>query len=246
MDESKILQEIIDGINDEYDMIASVSEWIDEDIFKLFDELLSKGINIEEKEKKELLTKLTNLDSTFFNDKFNIIYLKLVNLYNKISQTSGESKELYYIIDRFLPNSKDVASIIEKMQEIIKANGFRSFIEKQFHYDSVLLPYKEARDSVKNDSNSSIDSDALTEAIEVLDSSLSTYGNKEYIVDIIEENRKDDYYDAIGKLGIDTLAAIYCEINGSAFTDEEIRLLAGELPQVQQNTLSYVVNAKKR
>ena len=36
MYENELLQDIINGINDNYDMSGSISQWIDEDIFFFF------------------------------------------------------------------------------------------------------------------------------------------------------------------------------------------------------------------
>lgn len=51
----EILKDVVSGIKEGYDMYSSVSEWIDEEVFELFDELLSKGIDLDLKEKKLLL-----------------------------------------------------------------------------------------------------------------------------------------------------------------------------------------------
>ena len=246
MYENELLQDIINGINDNYDMSGSISQWIDEDIFQFFDELLSNGIKLDESEKRQLLSKLANINPTFFTDKSNIIYLKLVNLYGKISQISGENQELYYITDRFLPNSKNATDIIKQMHDIIREKDFRSFVVKQFNYDSILLPYKNARENAEFALKNTTDDDTLTEAIEALDSSLNTYSNKEYVTDMIVDNRQEDYHDVIEKMGIDSLARIYCEINGGTFTAEEKMILKNELSQEQQDVLYDVASGKKR
>ena len=68
MFENKILRKVVDGINDGYDMFSSVSQWIDEDIFELFDGLLSKGIELSVGEKDMLLIRLISTDSKFLMD----------------------------------------------------------------------------------------------------------------------------------------------------------------------------------
>ena len=146
MFENKILRKVVNGINDGYDMFSSVSQWIDEDIFELFDGLLSKGIELSVGEKDMLLIRLISTDSKFLMD--NIIYLKLLNLYNKVTRTSGENQELYCLVNRVSPNDNDLASVVKHMQDFIKEKDLKSFVEETFNYD-VLLPYKKAREDAK-------------------------------------------------------------------------------------------------
>lgn len=223
----EILKDVVSGIKEGYDMYSSVSEWIDEEVFELFDELLSKGIDLELKEKKLLLNRLLVTDKKFFDDDFNIIYLKLLNRYVRATRTSGENQERYYVVDRFSPSEGDIASVVKHMQYVIKEKEFRSFVDEHFNYDDILLPYKEARDEAKLALKTSTEidaNDALEEALEVLDEILSMY-DKEYIVSMLEDCRQKEYDEAIEKLGIASLARIYCEVNGDNFNSTEKSIL---------------------
>lgn len=225
----EILKDVVSGIKEGYDMYSSVSEWIDEEVFELFDELLSKGIDLDLKEKKLLLNRLLVTDKKFFDDDFNIIYLKLLNRYVRATRTSGENQERYYVVDRFSPSEGDIASVVKHMQYVIKEKEFRSFVDEHFNYDDILLPYKEARDEAKLALKTSTEidaNDALEEALEVLDEILSMY-DKEYIVSMLEDcrQRQKEYDEAIEKLGIASLARIYCEVNGDKFNSTEKSIL---------------------
>ena len=218
MFENKILGKVVNGINDGYDMFSSVSQWIDEDIFELFDGLLSKGIELSVGEKDMLLIRLISTDSKFLMD--NIIYLKLLNLYNKVARTSGENQELYCLVNRVSPNDNDLASVVKHMQDFIKEKD-------TFNYD-VLLPYKKAREDAKLalvTLTETDDEETLKEALEVLDSVLTIYEDREYMVGIIVDNRKEAYCNAIEKFGIDSLAEIFCEVNGGKLTNVEKLIL---------------------
>ena len=225
MFENKILRKVVNGINDGYDMFSSVSQWIDEDIFELFDGLLSKGIELSVGEKDMLLIRLISTDSKFLMD--NIIYLKLLNLYNKVARTSGENQELYCLVNRVSPNDNDLASVVKHMQDFIKEKDLKSFVEETFNYD-VLLPYKKAREDAKLalvTLTETDDEETLKEALKVLDSVLTIYEDREYIVGIIVDNRKEAYCNAIEKFGIDSLAKIFCEVNGGKLTNVEKLIL---------------------
>ena len=214
MRKSELLGEVMEGINEGYDMYSSVLKWLDDEVFELFDGLLSKGIELNLKDKKLLLNKLFVTDQKFFEDDFNIIYLKLLDQYIRSIRTSGENQKRYYVVDRFSPSDGDIASVVKHMQNVIKEKELRSFIEESFNYD-VLLPYKKARDEAKLalETSAEIDSnDTLEEALEVLDEILSIY-DKEYIVSMLEDCRQKEYDEAIEKLGIASLARIYCEVN---------------------------------
>ena len=226
MRKSELLGEVMEGINEGYDMYSSVLKWLDDEVFELFDGLLSKGIELNLNDKKLLLNKLFVTDQKFFEDDFNIIYLKLLDQYIRSIRTSGENQKRYYVVDRFSPSDGDIASVVKHMQNVIKEKELRSFIEESFNYD-VLLPYKKARDEAKLalETSAEIDSnDTLEEALEVLDEILSIY-DKEYIVSMLEDCRKKEYDEAIEKLGIASLARIYCEVNGGDFSNTEKRVL---------------------
>lgn len=226
MRKSELLGEVMEGINEGYDMYSSVLKWLDDEVFELFDGLLSKGIELNLKDKKLLLNKLFVTDQKFFEDDFNIIYLKLLDQYIRSIRTSGENQKRYYVVDRFSPSDGDIASVVKHMQNVIKEKELRSFIEESFNYD-VLLPYKKARDEAKLalETSAEIDSnDTLEEALEVLDEILSIY-DKEYIVSMLEDCRQKEYDEAIEKLGIASLARIYCEVNGGDFSNTEKRVL---------------------
>lgn len=226
MRKSELLGEVMEGINEGYDMYSSVLKWLDDEVFELFDGLLSKGIELNLNDKKLLLNKLFVTDQKFFEDDFNIIYLKLLDQYIRSIRTSGENQKRYYVVDRFSPSDGDIASVVKHMQNVIKEKELRSFIEESFNYD-VLLPYKKARDEAKLalETSAEIDSnDTLEEALEVLDEILSIY-DKEYIVSMLEDCRQKEYDEAIEKLGIASLAKIYCEVNGGDFSNTEKRVL---------------------
>lgn len=226
MRKSELLGEVMEGINEGYDMYSSVLKWLDDEVFELFDGLLSKGIELNLNDKKLLLNKLFVTDQKFFEDDFNIIYLKLLDQYIRSIRTSGENQKRYYVVDRFSPSDGDIASVVKHMQNVIKEKELRSFIEESFNYD-VLLPYKKARDEAKLalETSAEIDSnDTLEEALEVLDEILSIY-DKEYIVSMLEDCRQKEYDEAIEKLGIASLARIYCEVNGGDFSNTEKRVL---------------------
>lgn len=226
MFKSEILGEVIEGINEGYDMYSSVSEWIDDEVFELFDELLSKGIDLNLRDKKLLLNKLLVTDQKFFCDDFNIIYLKLLDQYNRDTRTSGENQERYCVVDRFSPSDGDLSSVVKHMQNVIKEKELRSFVEETFNYD-VLLPYKKARDEAKValETTAEIDDEeTLKEALEVLEEILAVY-DKEYIFSMLEDCRQGEYVEAIEKLGIDSLARIYCEVNGRDFSNTEKMVL---------------------
>ena len=216
----------MEGINEGYDMYSSVLKWLDDEVFELFDGLLSKGIELNLKDKKLLLNKLFVTDQKFFEDDFNIIYLKLLDQYIRSIRTSGENQKRYYVVDRFSPSDGDIASVVKHMKNVIREKELRRFIEEVFNYD-VLLPYKKARDEAKLalETSAEIDSnDTLEEALEVLDEILSIY-DKEYIVSMLEDCRQKEYDEAIEKLGIASLARIYCEVNGGDFSNTEKRVL---------------------
>lgn len=226
MRKSELLGEVMEGINEGYDMYSSVLKRLDDEVFELFDGLLSKGIELNLNDKKLLLNKLFVTDQKFFKDDFNIIYLKLLDQYIRSIRKSGENQKSYYVVDRFSPSDGDIASVVKHMQNVIKEKELRSFVEESFNYD-VLLPYKKARDEAKLalETSAEIDSnDTLEEALEVLDEILSIY-DKEYIVSMLEDCRQKEYDEAIEKLGIASLAKIYCEVNGGDFSNTEKRVL---------------------
>lgn len=226
-------------------MDSSIVYWADEDIFSQFDVLLSNGIIIDKEKKKELLSKLFKSNPDFFNDKFNIIYLKLINLYSKIVKKNGENSELYYITDRFLPNNNELLIITKQLRVAMKDLNFRTFIENNFDYTSILLPYKEAL-KYASDLSQTDKSDNLSEAIEILNHFLTLYEKDNYVYDMIEDNRSEKFNSKVEELDIETLASIYCEINGNDFTDEEKKILSSELSELQKNTLETATNVGRK
>lgn len=227
MRKSELLGEVMEGINEGYDMYSSVLKWLDDEVFELFDGLLSKGIELNLKDKKLLLNKLFVTDQKFFEDDFNIIYLKLLDQYIRSIRTSGENQKRYYVVDRFSPSDGDIASVVKHMQDFIKEKDLKSFVEETFNYDA-LLPYKKAREDAKLalvTLTETDDEETLKEALEVLDSVLTIYEDREYIVGIIVDNRKEAYCNAIEKFGIDSLAKIFCEVNGGKLTNVEKLIL---------------------
>lgn len=240
MDNNDLLKEIIDGIDDGYDMEGSLASWIDEDIFELFDEFLSKGIILSDDEKKELLNKMVSNNSEFFNDKINILFLKLMNLYNKNQRVNGENQDLYYLVERFLPVQADLSKVSKQIQELVNID-FRSYIENNFSYESVLNPYVDA----KNQSKSNLDDETLAEASNILGDVLERY-NDDYVYGMIEDNRKEDFEELVSRFNINMLAEVYCDVNGNEFTIEERNILSNELSQMDKSTLFSTISGKKK
>lgn len=241
-----LLEEIINGYNDGYDMESSLCSWIDEDIFILFDEFLSKGIVLTDEEKKELLNQMASINPSFFNDRINILYLKLINLYNKNQRVNGDNQELYYLVDHFSPKSTDTSIISKQLQELLKNKDFKSYIETNFNYESVLTPYSVARNQAKTNTNDTADSETFTEISDTLDKVIKQYNDEDYVYEMIEDNRKGDFAKLISKLNINMLARVYCEVNGNEFTKDEKEILSSELSQTQKSTLSDAISGRKK
>lgn len=250
MANNELLEEIIDGYNDGYDMDGSLCSWINRDIFRLFDKFMSKEIVLTDEEKKELLNQMASINPSFFNDRINIIFLKLTNLYNKNLRVNGENQELYYLVDHFSPKSTDISTISKQLQELFLNKYFRSYIETNFNYKSVLTPYIEARSQVKTSTNDTVDSEVLAEITDILDTIIGVYDNEVNVYDMIEDNRMYDYKysEMIPKPNIDInmLARVYCEVNGNEFTKDEKEILSSELSQTQKSILSDAISGRKK
>ena len=103
-----------------------------------------------------------------------------------------------------------------------------------------------ARNQAKTNTNDTADSETFTEISDTLDKVIKQYNDKDYVYEMIEDNRKGDFAKLISKLNINMLARVYCEVNGNEFTKDEKEILSSELSQTQKSTLSDAISGRKK
>lgn len=260
-DNNELLDEIIDRAVDsdeDYDenIFLDIEDDVYRDVSKLFDKLLVSGKVLPLEKKKELLNKMLNVNSSFFDDEMNILFLKLLNIYNKNLQAKGKAKDqtfnqdLYYIVDYFYPSSTVVSAISKQLQEELS----KTKLEVSVDYDSILTPYIEARNQAKarmseltddddelTDDDERTDSEVLAAVINILDRVI----DYDYL-EVLFDNNKGWFEDLISKADINMLAKIYCEVHGNGFTQEEKQILFNELSETEMAILSATISGKKR
>ena len=93
--------------------------------------------------------------------------------------------------------------------------------------------------------NNNIDKETFNEILDILNKVIKIY-NDDYVYKMIEDNRKDDFVELISRININMLAKVYCEVNGSEFTNDEKEILSSELSQAEKSTLSDAISGRKK
>lgn len=238
--ENDLFEEVVQGLQEGYDMESSVKDWINDSVIELFDSELAKNPNIVDPEvKKKIYQRILEECPTFFTEPRNTAYLKLWHLYEINCKKNGENQDFYYITDRLVPNDKEYNHVTNRFDQI-KNEEINIGQLNEFYQDEVeeyaLEEYYEALDygesiptQNKNQKN----------AVKILSESLDEI----YIFDRFLSQRETEYYKKARGF---SLATLYCSINGNSFTMEERTVIAGELSQTQNILLDQMTGRKSK
>lgn len=269
----ELFHDILKTEKDGMDGLGSVRSWIDADLFEYFDIIFDnkKESIVGEDLKKQILDTLIKECPDFFSDKINIIYLKLLNLYEKYIKKHGENQELYYIMDRFSPSQKSLNDVNKKLDDIISRTFGESFLakfikEEDLHKDVMgkyflvdhlgkfLVAENKKKEELDEDyiddedreNDSLFNDEYLVESVsEILDETMNLY-TEDYVIDMISDNRIDDFVEVIRHLDCLSLPSLFCNVYGNSLNFEEKNIITSELDFSQKETFAAIVEGKKR
>lgn len=247
----ELFSNVLDGIEDGYDMVGSVHSWMDDSIFDLFDKVFEekKDKILDDTMKKKIMETLVEMCPRFFADKSNIIYLKLSNLYDMFLSKGKENQELYYIVDRFSPDQDELNKVNNVLDTIVKRfvnkNIFESFFQENSIYANAMDEYLLANEYGKKQVLENPEDDSIIEASEALNNSLDLYTD-DYVYAMVEQNRLKDFLDQIVSLKSISLLMLFSLVYGNEFTQEEKIIISSELDEVQQELLSTTIAGRSK
>lgn len=235
-----LFEEIVQGLQEGYDMESSVKDWINDSVIELFDSELAKNPNIVDPEvRKTVYQRILEECPTFFTDPRNTAYLKLWHLYERNCKKNGENQDFYYITDCLAPSDKEYNPVTNRFDQI-KNEEINVGQLKEFYQDEVeefaLEEYYDALDYGENIPHKNKNQ---KNAVKILSESL----DETYIFECFLRQRETEYYKKARGF---SLATLYCSINGNSFTIEERTVIAGELSQTQNILLDQMTGRKSK
>ena len=245
----ELFSNVLDGVEDGYDMEESVQSWMDDSIFSLFDKTFEekKEKIIDDNLKKKIMETLVEMCPGFFADKSNIIYLKLSNLYDMFLSKGEENQELYYIVDRFSPDQDELNKVNNVLDTIVKRFVNKDMFENFFQeiYANAMNEYLLANKYGKKQALENPEDDSIREASEALNNSLDLY-TEDYVYAMVEQNRLKDFVgEIVGLKGV-SLPVLFSLIYGSELSREEKIIISSELDEVQQDLLSSTIAGRSK